>query len=111
MSGIAESINHLMLENKGLRAETARLQGELDRLSGKTGFCMQCEGYARERDTYRAAAEGMAKAFNEINIVIAHNGQWMKTMEQEPRPTIFFVQDKAVEALAAWSKVSGEVGE
>lgn len=33
-----------------LEAERDALQKELTRLSGKTGFCVQCEAYARELD-------------------------------------------------------------
>lgn len=43
-----------------LEAERDALQKELTRLSGKTGFCVQCEAYAKELDRYRNALEKIA---------------------------------------------------
>lgn len=40
--------------------ERDALQKELTRLSGKTGFCLQCEAYARERDRYKKVLKKIA---------------------------------------------------
>lgn len=40
-----------------LESENIRLQSEVERLSGKTGFCAQCEKYARENEKLREALE------------------------------------------------------
>lgn len=65
------------------------------------GLTINCQELQKKIIALRDENEKLGKVLQEINIAIAHNGQWMKTMSQEPRPTIFFVQDKVVEALAA----------
>jgi hypothetical protein len=45
---------------RGLKSQLAAAQAEVTRLSGKTGFCTQCEAYAKERDRYKAALAKIA---------------------------------------------------
>jgi len=43
------------------------LEAEVTRLSGKTGFCLQCEKYARENERLREALEKILKHHEFIN--------------------------------------------
>lgn len=47
-----------------LESENKRLQNELTGLSGKTGFCTQCESYARDNERLREALEKIAKGLS-----------------------------------------------
>jgi hypothetical protein len=42
---------------EALESQLAAARAEVVRLSGKTGFCLQCEAYAKERDRYKQALE------------------------------------------------------
>lgn len=69
MSAVITCLIHMSQKclgcTKDTDAENALLRAEVVRLSGKTGYCMLCEGYAKEisrlKAVYEAAEALMAK--------------------------------------------------
>jgi len=54
-------------KEKKLESENKRLHSEVERLSGKTGFCAQCETYARENERLREGLKNIKKHYEIID--------------------------------------------
>lgn len=65
-------IDSVKLDVAKLTAERDALKAEVERLSGKTGFCLQCESYAKDRDRWRTLAEELAEALKETRDASAY---------------------------------------
>lgn len=49
-----------------LEAQISALKAENERLSGKTGFCQQCEDYARRIEKLKASGDAMEKSLESL---------------------------------------------